>query len=419
MRPVNGRSGSVSLMTALLLPLMIMVLALAIEVTWLSLAKVELQRTADIAAWAGAAQYSSTADAQASTGVSASLAELNGVNGAASRTWNADTLTTTDNLIIAQVVTSPKNKSDLAMKVSVSKVMTPSFARIFPGAPAFLTVTASSTVEVTPATGPPGCLVALSRTTATDIAMSGSALVTAIGCSVQANSGMALSGSSYIDVPEIDSTGSIAISGTAYVSGNVPANAPPTSDPLANYAQLQHTLDSLPQAGSAVVLGGSAGLSIDPGSYSSIGVSESAILTLNSGLYLISGNITLTGSSILAGKDVTIVSSGSLTVDGSVTISAKQPDATSTTGGIPGILFASRSTLPSAISGSATLPTGGVLYFPNSDFAMSGSFAAQGGCTQVIASTIEMSGSASITSDCTSSTGSSAPAASASIAFVQ
>ena len=423
MSPHTGQRGSVSLMAALLAPVMMMLLALAIEVTSWSLSKVELQRIADIAAWAGGQQYAATGDAQASTAIAIDLAELNGVAGTASRTWNANTLTMTDNLSTAQIVAGIRNTGGQAMKVGVSRVVATSFAKIFPGALPFLTIAASSTVEVGAATGLPGCVLALSRadgTTATLVAMSGSAKITALGCSVRANGGMALTGSSIIDVPEVYAAGSIATSDTAAVSGKVSTNAAQTLDPLVNDIQLQNALSSLTQGGSAVVLAGSSLLTIDPGSYSGIDVSGSAILTLNPGLYTVSGNISLAGSSILAGSQLSILASGSLTVVGSTTISATPPDAASTAGGIPGILFASKSNLPSSISGSASIPPGGIFYYPNADFALSGSFTAgTSGCMRLIASKVSMSGSASITTDCTSSGGASAGAQQPTIAFVQ
>lgn len=419
---ITDRRGSVSLMSALLAPPLIMVLALAVEVTSWSLTKVELQRIADIAAWAGAQAYAGTADARAATGVGVDLAELNGVAGAVSRTWNASTLATSDTRTTAQVIPGIRNTSGQAMKVSVSRVMVKSFADIFPSASPFITVTAVSIVEATAAVGLLPCAEALSRaggSSATTVSMSGSAKIVAQGCSVRANGGMALSGSSIIDVPEIDAAGAIVTSDTAYVSGKVTLNAAQATDPLAGYAPLQNALATLPGGGPAVLLVGSLQQTINPGNYASIDVSGSAILTLNPGLYAVSGNVNLGGSAIIAGSQATIISTGKLTVVGSATISATQPDATSKAGGIAGILFASRSTLASSISGSATVPAGGTFYYPNGDFSLSGSFAAgTSGCTRFIASTFSMSGSASITTDCTSGTAAVATAQ-PTIAFVQ
>lgn len=422
MNPVIDLRGSVSLMTAFLAPVLIMMLALAVEVTSWSLSTVELQRIADIAAWTGAQNYAGTNDAQAATGAAVDLAELNGVDSAASRTWDVNAQTTTDNLTKAQIVSGIRDASEQAIKVSVSRIMTKSFANIFPSVSPSITLTATSIAEVTVARLPT-CAVALSRTggkSAAIIAMSSSAKIVAKGCSVRSNGSIVMSGSSIIDVTEVAAAGSISNSDSSYYAGKTTLNAAATGDPLASFGPLQNALAALPRPGPTVVLAGSAGLTIDPGDYASIDVSDSAILTLNPGLYNVSGHVNVSGSAQIAGNQVTIISNGALTVAGSAVIQAKQPDATSKAGGITGILFASKSTLASSISGSATVPAGGTFYYPNSDFSLNGSVAAGTlGCTLFITSTFAMTGSASVTTDCTPSGGAPAVSRLPTIAFVQ
>ena len=71
MIPVTDRRGSVALMTAIMLPVLIMTLSMGIEITYWSVVKLELQRAADAAAWAGAAQDVSTASRSSATGAAA------------------------------------------------------------------------------------------------------------------------------------------------------------------------------------------------------------------------------------------------------------------------------------------------------------------------------------------------------------
>ena len=101
---LRERHGSVAMMTAIMGPVLIMSLGMAVEVTSWSVNSLELQRVADVAAWAGATRYAATGNAQTATGEAADLAEINGVSGAATRTWSAGTSTMNDNLITAQVV---------------------------------------------------------------------------------------------------------------------------------------------------------------------------------------------------------------------------------------------------------------------------------------------------------------------------
>src|ERR1035437_10046030 len=121
---LTQRRGSIAVLTAVMAPVMVMTLALGVEVSFWSLNKVELQRIADVAAWAGAKQYAASSNAQSATNTAANLAEINGVSGTATRTWNATTLTTTDNLITAQVVVTGsglKSAADPIVKVTVKR----------------------------------------------------------------------------------------------------------------------------------------------------------------------------------------------------------------------------------------------------------------------------------------------------------
>jgi Flp pilus assembly protein TadG len=54
MNPLTDKRGSVALMTGIMAPVMVMMLAMGIEVTSWSVANLELQRISDISAWAGA-----------------------------------------------------------------------------------------------------------------------------------------------------------------------------------------------------------------------------------------------------------------------------------------------------------------------------------------------------------------------------
>jgi uncharacterized membrane protein len=121
------------MMTGVMAPVMLMSLAMGVEVAWWSTVKVELQRTADIAAWAGAMSYARSSDAQRATGVAANLAELNGAAGSASRTWDAASNTLTDGLITAQVVAGIRDPNESAVKVIVKQDLATSFSKIFPG----------------------------------------------------------------------------------------------------------------------------------------------------------------------------------------------------------------------------------------------------------------------------------------------
>ena len=398
-----------ALMTAVMAPVMIMMLAMGIEVTFWSVNKVELQRIADIAAWAGAREYTASNSAQTATGVAANLAEINGITGTATRTWNATAEKMTDNLITAQVVAGVKAASDTAVQVTVQRSIATSFSAIFPGTPAAITVSATATAEIVAATplGPQPCLVALAGdaigiTTGTDITLSGSATVTASGCSVRSNAGISISGSSTIDVDGTYAGGTISTSGSASITGGSYQKSGQIQNPYASDTALNDALASLSSGGTTVNLSGTTSQTISPGTYSSINLSASSKLTMNPGLYLVNGNVSLSGSAAITGTGVTILSSGSLSVSGSGSMGVTAPLSTASSG-IPGIMFASESTAASTFSGSASTPFAGVIYYPNGAMTFSGSAApGGGGCTEVIASDITLSGSSNLAANCSS-----------------
>ncbi len=409
MKLLTQRRGSVALMTGIMAPAMVMVLAMGVEVTSWSVTKVDLQRVADVAAWAGAQQYAVSNNAQSATRTAADLAEINGASGTSTRNWNPATSTTTDNLITAQVVGGVRDAGNKAIKVTVKQSIAKSFSRIFPSAQSSVTISATATAEIIDsAAGPQPCLVALKGegdgvTTGTDITLSGSANITADDCSVRSNAGITLSGSSSLNVAGTYAGGAINSSGSSTITGGSHPNSGQIPDPYTNHAPLQNAFSSLASGGTTVNVGGSTTSTISPGIFSSLSASSSAVLNLNPGLYIVNGNVSFSGSARITGIGVTIISSGKMTYSGSSFVSLKAPESSSSAGGIPGILFASKSNLSSSFSGSSSLPFAGVIYYPNGNLTFSGSSSGGStGCTQIIAGTITVSGSSNLSAHCES-----------------
>ena len=113
----RDRRASVAVYIAMLAPVLAGSMALGIEVTSWSGAQVDMQRTADASARAGAIYcynyatansgstcLSNATAAQTAATLAARLAEVNGITGATSPTWNATSKTYTDNNITAQIV---------------------------------------------------------------------------------------------------------------------------------------------------------------------------------------------------------------------------------------------------------------------------------------------------------------------------
>jgi hypothetical protein len=399
---LTSRRGSVALMTAIMAPVMVMITAMGIEVTSWSVANLELQRIADISAWAGARQYVVGSSAQTATQTSANLAEINGVSGTTTQTWNASTSTRTDNLITARVVPGIKVATDTAMKVTVQRNIAKTFSLIFPGAQSFVTVSATAIAEIVSSVGtsPQPCLLALQPdgSGVTDLTLSGSASVTSTTCSVVSNAGITLTGSSYLDVKGVYSGGAITYPGwnTNAIQGPSIQNSGQVTDPYASDTQLQSDFSQLSSGGKADPNTSYQTVTISPGTYSSLTLGGSSTVTLSPGTYFVNGNVTFDGSSTVNGTGVTIIFSGTLSDAGSSQVSLTAPTAASGVG-IPGILFAGNSTSASGFSGSVGLPLTGVIYYPNGNMSFSGSADSTGAnCSEVIAGTITLSGASNV-----------------------
>jgi Flp pilus assembly protein TadG len=389
-------------MTAIMAPVMIMVMAMGIEVTSWSVANLELQRIADISAWAGARQYIVGSNSQSATQTSANLAEINGVSGP---------------LITAQIVPGVRVTADTAMKVTVRRNIAKSFSLIFPAASSSVTVSATAIAEIvsSASNSPQPCLLALKANGGgvTDLTLNGSASVTSTDCSVVSNAGITLTGSSYLKVNGVYSGGAItypnwntnAIQGP----GQAYPNSAPVADPYATNPAVQSDFSQLSSGGKADPNTSYQTVTITPGTYSSLTLGGSSTVTLSPGTYFVNGNVTFNGASKVNGTGVTIIFSGTLSDAGSSSVSLTAPTASSGVG-IPGILFAGNSTSASGFSGSVSLPLTGVIYYPNGNMSFTGSASSTGAhCSEVIAGTISLSGASTVSATGCATTYGAAP----------
>ena len=405
MKLLDHRQGSVALMTGIMAPVLVMTLAMGVEVTSWSVTNLDLQRIADVSAWAGAAQYASTQNAQSATQTAADVAEINGAAGTSTRSWSAANSTTTDNLITAQLVAGVRNAGDNAIKVVVKRTIAKSFSRIFPSAASSVTVSATATAEIIPLlAGPQPCLFALKGDgngviTGSDITLNGSADIKASNCSVRSDAGITLNGSSKLEVGGTYAGGAIAINGSASITGGTYANSAQIADPYAGYAPLQSAFSALSSGGISGTVNGSTITTLNPGTYSSFDIKDSAIVTLNPATYTVNGPVTFEGSARVTGNGVTIISSGALSNNGSASVSLTAP-LVNAAKGVPGVLFASQSSAASSFSGSSSLPFGGLIYYPNGNLSFNGSSSAGStACTEVIAGVITISGSSNLSAN--------------------
>ncbi|RUX44326.1 hypothetical protein EN994_27920, partial [Mesorhizobium sp. M7A.F.Ca.CA.002.09.1.1] len=141
---------------------------------------------------------------------------------------------------------------------------------------------------------------------------------------------------------------------------------------------------------------------LGPGTYCS-GMNLKGNVTLSPGVYVVQGNLKINANAAITGAGVTIFMSGSSTVSMNGNASVKLSAATS--GTYSGVLFYGDRTGMSASStfnGTADSLLTGAIYFPKQQVSYLGNFSGNGGCTRVVANTIQWSGNSTINQDCSS-----------------
>ena len=164
----KDRRASVSIVGALVLPLLIGIVGLVAEFGHGLLNKVEDQRVADLAAYAGATAYNATASTTTMNSVIANVASLNGIP-------SAD--------VTGSLVTSPSGDGNQAVKVVVATSDSLILSQVI-GSSATLPVSGTAFAELK--ANAPGCIIAL-NTAGSGITLSSAASVTADACAVDSN----------------------------------------------------------------------------------------------------------------------------------------------------------------------------------------------------------------------------------------
>ena len=211
---VRHRDGSVSIIAALTLPILVGFIALAAEFGHGLVTKTENQRAADLAAFAAGLTYSSTSSTTAMTAVAQNVAALNGVASAG---------------VAASLVTSPRVAADRAVLVNVSTTNVLLLAPVL-GYGRSLPVSAKSYAQLS--ANPAACMLALGASDV-GITLSGGSDISATTCTIASNNsftvpcGTSISAKSVVYGKTAPSPGcSDGITGTQ--------TSATTSDPLAS-----------------------------------------------------------------------------------------------------------------------------------------------------------------------------------------
>ncbi len=132
-----------------------------------------------------------------------------------------------------------------------------------------------------------------------------------------------------------------------------------------------------------------------------------AIDGFGSGSYYINGNFSNLTGGAMTGTDVSFGLAGTYSLAGGTSLDLAAPGTTSTFG-VPGVLFATKTSTTSTMGGGATGRYAGLVYAPKSAVTLSGgaSMSSNGSnCLMMIVSTLTMSGGTSVASTCSGFSG--------------
>ncbi len=386
--------GSIAVLVAIIMPVVLMTVGIGVEASSWVVVKQELQRTADAAALAGALEYGIAGNAHNAAIAAANVAALNGAAGSAAPVWNTARQTLTSGLVTVQLGAGVRNSKNVAVAATVSQTVPLALAGLMTTA---LSITLSATGWAETNANAQPCVLALDPH-GNGVTVQGNPTLALTGCTVRSNASISTGGSASMTAAGFYANGMITGSG---INGTLHPNDGTSPDPYATDAAVQAGFANLLSgAGAAFSDKPNATTALSPGPYS--GWDINGTVSLRAGIYYINGNIVLGAQASVSGTGVTIVTSGALSMTGgaALTISAAEADATS--GAIPGVVFASNSTVATTFGGTSNPSLTGVVYFPNADLSFSGNTGVAAGCLEVIAKSVSFHGDSSLAANCTS-----------------
>jgi hypothetical protein len=379
------QSGNAAIIFAFTLPIIVGVCGFGGEVGYWYYKKQNLQSAADMAAYAGIVSLKGGGSLSTITSDATTSATTNG--------WSS----TNGTISVNNPPTSGAHQDSYSVEVILSQNLPRFFTGIYSSSPVTETVRSVAT-----AAGSGACVLGLNPTASQEINVSGSGNLSATNCDVVANSNASnainMSGSAQLTADCIVAVGSVATTSGLHLQKCTTAttHASSVADPYAG-------VPTPSMSGTCITISGTP-TTLYPGWYCH-GLSTSwANIVFQPGLYVVSGgNLSLSaGTSNATGSGVTfwIQTGHTMAVSGSATVSFSAP----TSGTYSGLVFFGDRTATSgnnAFSGGTGSTIVGAIYFPTQNLTYSGSAGSGTTCTQIVASTITISGSANFTHACT------------------
>lgn len=407
----RDRRGAVVILAAILFPVVIGGLGLWVETGyWYSMQR-KVQHVADVAAHTAGVRIRAGDSKTAATAAARYIATQAGIPAAATLDVNIPPLS------------GARKGFPNAIEVVLTESHNRWFTALFAGGQVALQGRAVTVIEGDAT----GCMLALSGSANAAVSVTGSTNVQLTGCDIASNSvsatAFAMGGlGSALTAGCVHSVGGATPNSglTLTECATVKTNAARARDPYADLAEPA----IIGACNSKLVGDNKAPVTLTPTDVHPLGGGLKSMrfcngfdlrgeVTLMPGLYIIEGgnlsvnggNITSTTAAKLSGQGVTFYlasSAAEVKLNGNVTLNLAAP----TSGPFSGVLFFGSRSATSAtnvINGSSASVMQGAVYTPASAIQFSGNSAGTGGCTQVIASTITLTGNSALKASCASS----------------
>lgn len=380
---LRDNRGSTAIAFAASLPLVVAGATLGVETSYWYYKKLQLQAAADAAAYAGAIEKRAGSNRTAVTLAATNVAIGNGFDAAVGST----------------VLNSPPQSGTHINAKAVEVVLEENAPRFFSSL--FITTPVVVRARAVAAYEDAGsaCILALSKTASKAALFSGSSTSKFKGCSVMANSlasdAVTVQGSGRLETSCIYSVGGVNLAGSTVMDEckSAQVGVPVVGDP---YGDVEPPATTTPCKNAS-------GSTLDAGTYCG-GMSLSGTKTLNPGVYVVSGgDLKINANANISGSGVMfyLTNGARVSINGNATVNL----SAATTGPYSGLLFfgdrsdtgASKNTF----NGTAASKLTGAIYFASQNIQFLGNFSGTDGCTQVVGLTVEWSGNANISKDCT------------------
>lgn len=398
-RGLRSQRGAVAIQLALTMTVLLGMIGLGTEVTFLLYKQRQMQAAADAAALGGATAltrgYPSDYRIEARA-IAAEAGFVDGVDQTSVSVLRPPTIGSFagNNSAVEVIVSQPQT-------LSLVSLLGP--AEYSVGAYAVATVGGSGTA----------CVLQVLNSSMTGISMSNGASVNLVQCGMNVDalgaSALSVTGAAVLNTQFASVSGNTRVSngGVINATDGVKINQASVADPYASvsqpsYSGCNYNNKSLGHSGSRQY--------ISPGVYcNGLAFTNDAIVTMNPGVYIIDrGTFDVGGSVQLTGTGVTVFltrSTGSTYAKVNIGNGAQVAMTAPTNGNTAGIVFFGDRSAPSGTTqgfgGGATLNLTGSIYFPSQTVNFTNGVSNPSGCTQLIAGKIVFTGAAQFKANCT------------------